>query len=745
MAQASLDDDGLVLPPQDLSSLTPGPEDNGRLYNHDGTASITLTTGSTTTVKGYYQWDNAESAWRPMKSTETTQTSDADTLDGLDSIDFIQADGSIAYTGSQDMNGNNLLMNGGVVDFPDGHIEGNRITTGGSRWDVFDDTYGQIIASFYEGGDVDILNGSLHEQSNRVATRQWVENNTGTSDNTASHPKMIDLQGYGSPSNGDSIFDSALTDAAPGDTILFRDGTFVFSNGHREINKPVNLKFINAEIDDQRSGINQGECLFDWVGPGIQHTETLQADTDLGQTTITVSGSGWCSEGDTLYIEDTTSTEPIRQHVVVESVSGSGPVDITLQGTIRRQFSANADVHRVELMDPVVVDGMVVDGTVENGNQLRFDYCYRPEVRNLLAKAHGTHTVCFVDSFKCLVENCEARNAAAKTSGKGEPFYASKCTDTAWRDCTTRRTRRGIDVVLGSTGVYIENPNIHDYTKGGIAVHDGDAVSDITIIGGRIDSTDPSDGPNLSFGGAAKNVSVNGTKLTAHRRAILTSSDTRYTDVKIDLANSASADPTLVAIEQGSSNVTVDADVEIADYQNYTQVVDVRENCENTTLDLGIDIDGYSASGNENPLIGISSGCRDIDVLGHANTLSSFSSAIIRCYGSSSVIESVDIEMDVRNHGGKGVVMRGNSGVRDITVRNSRMDTDGDCIETYGYDDLSTCDYLWVRDCYLTSTNGVGIDIANGSEDYVYLLYNQAATSIDSGATNVTDTSNPPK
>lgn len=57
-------DGGVEQQQQDLSVLSLGSADHGDRYYHDGTASITLHDATTTSVEGYYVWDNDDSGWR---------------------------------------------------------------------------------------------------------------------------------------------------------------------------------------------------------------------------------------------------------------------------------------------------------------------------------------------------------------------------------------------------------------------------------------------------------------------------------------------------------------------------------------------------------------------------------------------------------------------------------------------------------------------------------------------------------
>lgn len=139
---------GILIEQQDLSTTSPGSEDHGRLYNHDGSSSITLTSGSTTSDAGYYMWNNSAGAWDPT-FVDNSDVSDADTLDGLDSTQFIRSD-----------------LNGTV--------EASHIVPSYLR----SDQSGEI------SGDLNVT-GQASEQGSRLATRTYVDNNSTSGSETA--------------------------------------------------------------------------------------------------------------------------------------------------------------------------------------------------------------------------------------------------------------------------------------------------------------------------------------------------------------------------------------------------------------------------------------------------------------------------------------------------------------------------------------------------------------------------------
>lgn len=142
MVNTSINKDGLIIEAQDLSLLTPGSENDGRLYNHDGSSSITLTTGDTTTDTGFYMWDASASSWNPLKNT-------------FHAAENIETNGSAATVRDTT---NNLdiarLLEGGDSEFPNGQIVLGEDATNNSHNLRFSQTD-------YANGSIDYLGGGI--------------------------------------------------------------------------------------------------------------------------------------------------------------------------------------------------------------------------------------------------------------------------------------------------------------------------------------------------------------------------------------------------------------------------------------------------------------------------------------------------------------------------------------------------------------------------------------------------------
>lgn len=111
----SLNTNGLIIDAVDLNGAIPSIEDDGRLYLHDGSSSISLSGGGSTTKSGYYMWDNTAEAWNPLKMDGT----ESGTLDGYSSDDFAILDEGDNFTVPPTINGASIFYGGnlpGVTD-----------------------------------------------------------------------------------------------------------------------------------------------------------------------------------------------------------------------------------------------------------------------------------------------------------------------------------------------------------------------------------------------------------------------------------------------------------------------------------------------------------------------------------------------------------------------------------------------------------------------------------------------------
>lgn len=65
-----IDNDNITIDGTDLSNLLSSERDDNGLYYHNGTSSISLADGDTTSAEGYYVWDGVALGWEKLGATE---------------------------------------------------------------------------------------------------------------------------------------------------------------------------------------------------------------------------------------------------------------------------------------------------------------------------------------------------------------------------------------------------------------------------------------------------------------------------------------------------------------------------------------------------------------------------------------------------------------------------------------------------------------------------------------------------
>lgn len=231
-----LNDDGLVISRQDLSTKSPGGQDDGRIYNHDGSSSITLVDGATTTNSGYYMWEDSDGAWNPMKATLTS-------AEGL--------------------------------------------FTNGKTAVVRDDTNALDVARFFEGGNVEVPNGQLSELGNRVATRVWATGSNIPHADLADAPASAHHSKY-----TDSEAQSAVSGASlSGGLTLGSDlnvSTSIFENTNRVATRPwaTGSNILHSELADSPASAHHSKYTDSEAVSAVNSETSLSVDVSGDADTV---------------------------------------------------------------------------------------------------------------------------------------------------------------------------------------------------------------------------------------------------------------------------------------------------------------------------------------------------------------------------------------------------------------------------------------------------------------------------
>jgi hypothetical protein len=235
--------DGLLITPQDLSSISPQQSDDDRTFHHNGSSEIELVGGVTDSERGLFTWDHAESAWHPLFRN-------VDKIDGKEAGDFLLRDGSTSMEGSLDLS-NNKLVNVSEAEGGTGgiHLNTNNVelhahSTGA---DIrFLDSNDLLLVEVKEGGNFNIPNGSITEGGNRVATRTWTENTADVA-NADHADDATTLQG-----NQPASFLQVSGDQMEGTLDL---GGFDLNDGGSQIYDSTNGVFIQSTLGGPSSSL----------------------------------------------------------------------------------------------------------------------------------------------------------------------------------------------------------------------------------------------------------------------------------------------------------------------------------------------------------------------------------------------------------------------------------------------------------------------------------------------------------
>lgn len=167
---------------------------------------------------------------------------------------------------------------------------------------------------------------------------------TVTVDATASgggSPTTLFMSDY-APSGGvvDSAFDTAISDATSGDTIVFDHNSYELQTSHT-VTKPLTIDATpDATLTCSNASNNNAHILFE--GGGIQSTTTTSAATTKGQRTLPVNNASSFAVDDRILVIAQSYEEPVNAHIhfdVVESVDTSNN-RIDIKGGLDRGFAS---------------------------------------------------------------------------------------------------------------------------------------------------------------------------------------------------------------------------------------------------------------------------------------------------------------------------------------------------------------------------------------------------------------------
>lgn len=646
--------------------------------------------------------------------------------------------------------GSNLLKAGQVVRVIDenGSASTNTITVdteGGETIEPGSTTSKTVTTDYAEISFIPNSGEGQWRATNRNVERETIQADLSRTAHDVSG-RELDLREYGADATGsdpcDQELDDAVADANPDDSIVFRDGDFSLEADDHAYAKPLALLFDDAKLLDGRSAASvTGRPLIKFVGTTDDGSTTLSSSADRGTGALSVGDASIVEAGDTVFVRDQEGTEIRTEFFTVLSTSAG---QITLAGKTRHDFRANASVQSVDLIEEPRVVGLRAGPTVDDAAGLiSFEGCRKPIVRDLYHEGISRYSVRMLQCWRPTIVDATARESYNYGGGEGEPFSIAECTDPTLRSPTAHDVRRGVDVLSGSCGAYIEDPDLRGVTHRGVAMH-GHDVTDVTVVGGTVQMQSGEGGSCLDCAPYSAGMRAIGTELHPDRTAIGPGGPMTVMGADIHVpADHGGAGSAVIEAKYPDISIGGGTEIHISDLADNLHAIRIDDSegaVSNVDIEAEIEVESVSRSSGDALVYAThtgNGGVSDIDLDLEIDAGGLDDSPAVSVDGSAGVIEDVDITGGAINTG-RAIDLRGDAGVRDVSVEGMRIRGTGRGVFVNEFDNLATaCERIWVKNNDI-DMGGNEVEIGNGNADTVWVVDNAAASVVvDSGATNV--------
>lgn len=521
-----------------------------------------------------------------------------------------------------------------------------------------------------------------------------------TSTQTGGDSATYYMSDYTTPDDGtadDAAFDSAVSDASPGETIVFDHGNYLLTSSHT-VTKQLDIVGLDATIEYTNTANNDAAIHFQ--GTGITNTTTTMQAHSPSTREIAVDDTAAFSEGDYILLIDGTYSYNVDAPMQFHRVTSAGAGTILLDGGLHTGFPSGAEVNRVELLDSPTMRGLETHGG--GVRHLQFQWCVTPTFEDCSVSECLEVSLLTVNCFKPRYYNVEARQPTGKASGEGEQLASYRCSDVYIESPRIDECRRGIDLAWGTHNATIIDPVIRGVSLVGIGVHQDNYSGKVTIEGGEV-VCDPGgqSGHCISMSSTAT-VDISGTRLVARNNGLLCQGELHASDITIE---STTATIQGYAINVKSSNVTIE-NCQIDDPDGifeYAIWIDGAGGVEN----ISIDADTNRAGDYHLYIEALTSS----DSVEHVDI-----SGTYRCRGyganevgmidarSSALINDIDLSLNVYNTGDQALrIYQENATVQNVNIHDSYFDTGKACVYTDGTDGFGP---ISVDNCRCVSASG---------------------------------------
>lgn len=305
----------------------------------------------------------------------------------------------------------------------------------------------------------------------------------GTLNATQNTTTTLWMSDYSSGGVCDAEFDSAISDASPGDRIVFDHNSYELAGNH-VISKSLTIDSTrDSTLSLTQTSNNDAQIEFRGGGTGSSTTTT--AALVEGQRSIAVNDSSAFAAGDRILVMDGTYSETVdatMQFMSIESVPDASTINVF--GSTAREFPSGATVYVVDLLDSPRIQNLSTDGG--GHRHFQFSWCENPEYRDVTVSEYQEVSLLARDCWKPRWDNVEATAPTSRSSGHGEPISVYRCSDAYIESPRVYDVRRGIDFAWGAHSCTVVDPVIQGFSIAGISIHGGDHCDQISIQGGTL-------------------------------------------------------------------------------------------------------------------------------------------------------------------------------------------------------------------------------------------------------------------
>ncbi|MFC4552403.1 hypothetical protein [Halorussus sp. GCM10023401] len=536
-------------------------------------------------------------------------------------------------------------------------------------------------------------------------------------------------------STADTAFSAALSNASPGDTILFRDRSTPYTLTQQyDIQKGITIKGegdATLELNHSNSNVQ-----IRFKGGGIQANTGIASSVAAGSRNIPVNDASIFTAGDRVMLHNDSYSQQVNTEIhfgVVQSTS-SGSIELDTATFYDFQSSSNGGtVSRVNLCKSPRVESIKATGSAER--MFEFKWCENPTYKDLTVTGYTQMPMRAEDSWKPIWRDVEARNPTSRNAAEGEVIQIYRCGDAGVYSPRIYECRRGIDFAWGSYGATIVDPVIHNFSLHGISVHGPDITGNVSVFGGTLIADPTGQTGNGITGSPYENTEfhVEGTHIKTRRAGLKCNCEFTAHNVHIE---------TVPDTSNGQGVRVTSSDVHLSDiYIDYpgsqNSLAPIYVRADNRTIE-NVSIDATVDSSNTTIVQVLTRNGGTVDGIKFRGQIQSDTSASGRAVtfdASGGRISRVDWSMDIIDHGDNCIVLEGDEGFEDFKLHDCTIETTGNaCFATAASGSNQASDYFWVKNCYMTGSASVSLD---EPVDHAWIVDNKLAGLVDSGVTNL--------